>query len=154
MYGGANHVSVADLPNGSLQCEQSSTRAKFIRDSDAKRVKCKANVLTRVEATKRKDPPLPFASVPCQVVRNVDRPMLLSSMALHNVSVESHGTSHLPAQKRRKVSELQVQNRLDDVFHQYWLANQAGRVQSQPAVSGKDRLQALLARIASRDSLS
>ena len=114
----ANHFPIADLPNGSLQCEQSSTRAKFIRDSDAKRVKCKANVLTRVEATKRKDPPLPFASVPCPVVRNVDRPMLLSSMALHNVSVEAHGTSHLPAQKRRRVSELQVQNRPDDVFHQ------------------------------------
>jgi hypothetical protein len=150
----ANHFPIVDLPSGPLQCEQSSARAKFIRDSDAKRVKCKANVLTRVKATKRKDPPLPVASVPCPAVRNVDRPMLLSSMPSHNVSIESHGTSHLPAQKRRRVSELQVQNRLDDVFHQYWLANQAGRVQSQPAVSGKDRLEALRARIASRVSLS
>ena len=97
---------------------------------------------------------MPVASVPCPAVRNVDRPMLLSSMPSHNVSIESHGASHLPAQKRRRVSELQVQNRLDDVFHQYWLANQAGRVQSQPAVSGKDRLEALRARIASRVSLS
>ena len=132
-----------------------------IRDSGAltlKRFGAPRLPQCRRDAKKRPKPsPSVFASVtsvPCFKLSRVSHPPAPSSSSQQSVRIQSFCTSTLPPPKRRRITERQAQLRDDAAFHNYWLDSRgAGRVLSQPCLSGRERLDALRGRLATKGLL-
>ena len=136
-------------------------KASRIRDSGAltlKRFGAPRISQCRRDARKRKKPsPSVSTSVtssPCFKMPRVSHPPGSLRCSGQNSRVESSCTFCPPPPKRRRITERQAQLRDDAAFHNYWLENRAGRVLSQPSLSGRERIDALRERLASKGLLA